>query len=84
MIREIAGISFDELVEYGKANGANIVNDMPWSFDYKGMSVTHENDRCYLICPPGRTLRFQPGEILVTGSDIDPVVLPAKADARDG
>ncbi len=45
-------LSFDEFVEYGKANGGNIVNGMPWSFDYKGYTVSHENDDCYTIMAP--------------------------------
>ena len=28
----IEAITFDELVEYGKAHGGNIVDGMPWSF----------------------------------------------------
>ena len=44
------GITFEELVEYGKKQeGANIVDGMPWSFDYKDVPITHENDSCYLI-----------------------------------
>lgn len=60
-------ITFDELVEHGKANGGNIVNGMPWSFSYAGYAVTHENDNCYLICLPGppHTLRFERGDTLV-------------------
>lgn len=30
----IEAITFDEFIEYGKANGGNIVNGMPWSFKY--------------------------------------------------
>lgn len=42
-------VTFEKLVEYGKNNGANIVNNMPWSFEYKGRPVTHENDEKYLV-----------------------------------
>jgi hypothetical protein len=42
-------ISFSDFVEYGRNNGANIVNGMPWSFEFEGYPVTHENDSCYLI-----------------------------------
>ncbi len=45
-----ATMTFDELVEFGRKNGANIVNGMPWSFTYKGYAVSHENDDCYIIC----------------------------------
>ena len=36
----IEAITFDELVAHGLANGANVVNGMPWSFQYKGQPVT--------------------------------------------
>ena len=45
----INAITFDEFVEYGKTHGGNIVNGMPWSFEYNGHPVTHGNDTCYLI-----------------------------------
>lgn len=55
---------FEQLVEHGlKQPGANIVNGMPWSFDFHGLPVTHESDRCYLI-PFGAlgTTRVEPGD----------------------
>jgi hypothetical protein len=42
-------ISFDGLVEHGKASGAPLTNGMPWSFEWMGHPVTHESDRCYLV-----------------------------------
>lgn len=32
-------ITFDEFVQYGRDNGANIVGGMPWSFTYNGHPV---------------------------------------------
>jgi hypothetical protein len=64
----VEAISFQEFIEYGKNNGANIVNGMPWSFEYKGLPVTHENDECYLIpAEPGTHNLFTPNDMLVTG-----------------
>lgn len=63
----IEAITFDEFVQYGKDNGGNIVNGMPWSFEYKGYSVTHENDRCYLIPTLEGTQKFTPKDMLITG-----------------
>lgn len=74
----IEAITFDELVEYGKANGANMVNGMPWSFNYKGQSITHENDLCYLIPTLEGTMRFNKGEMLITG--VSGEVYPCKLD----
>lgn len=59
-------ITFDELVEYGKAHGANIVNGMPWSFSYKGHPITHETDDCYLVPTRDGLWRFERGDMLVT------------------
>lgn len=62
----VDAITFDELVEYGKANGANIVNDMPWSFEYKGLSITHETDTHYLVLTEfGETIDFTSEDVLL-------------------
>lgn len=59
-------ITFDELVEYGKNNGANIVNGMPWSFHYRGCPITHENDSCYLVLTKKGSMRMTPETMLIT------------------
>lgn len=47
---ELHGImSFNELVQNGLLNGANVNNGMPWSWKINGKSITHENDNCYII-----------------------------------
>lgn len=62
----VEAITFDELVEHGKANSPVLVRGMPWSFDYKGHPITHENDDCYLIPTGAGTVRFERGDMLVT------------------
>lgn len=42
-------ISFNELVQHGLDNEANIVNGMPWSWKINGAAITHENDDCYIV-----------------------------------
>lgn len=42
-------ITFDELIQHGKDNWANIVNGMPWSWEINGKTITHENDSRYII-----------------------------------
>ncbi len=79
--KPLPAISFDELVQHGiaqcKAEGreSNIINGMPWSFQYKGLGVTHENDRCYLICQGAKTYKFQPGEQLVVNHSGDVLIV---------
>ena len=63
----IDAITFDELVEHGKAAGGNMVNGMPWSFEYRGQPITHENDDCYLVLTLEGSMRFQRGDMLITG-----------------
>lgn len=58
-------ITFEELIEYGRNNGANTVNGMPWSFNYNGVPVTHENDECYLIA----CQRFTPKDVMMVRKD---------------
>jgi len=64
---EIEAITFEEFVEYGRNNGGNIVNGMPWHFKYNGHPVTHENDECYLIIVVGKIHHFTPSDMLITG-----------------
>lgn len=74
----IEAITFDDLVEYGKTHGGNIVNGMPWSFSYNGHPVTHENDECYLIPTLEGTMRFTKDDMLITG--INGEIYPCKID----
>jgi len=74
----IDAITFDALVEFGKQNGANIVNGMPWSFNYHGHPITHENDDCYLIPTLEGTMKFMRGDMLITG--VKGEIYPCKAD----
>jgi hypothetical protein len=74
----VEAITFDGLVEYGRNNGANIVNGMPWSFQYKGQPITHENDQCYLIPTPEGTMKFTPNDMLITG--VNGEIYPCKLD----
>lgn len=77
----IEAITFDELVHYGKTNGANIVNGMPWSFDYNGHPITHENDLCYLIPTLEGIMKFAPGDMLITG--VKGEIYPCRRDIFD-
>jgi len=75
----IEAITFDELVAYGKANcGPHLHNGMPWSFDYQGHPITHENDQCYLIPTLEGTMKFTPGDMLITG--VKGEIYPCKMD----
>lgn len=74
----IEAITFDELVAHGRANGANIVNGMPWSFQYAGHPVTHENDDCYLIPTLEGTMKMGRTDMLITG--VKGEIYPCKSD----
>lgn len=87
----IEAITFDELVEYGKTHRANIVNGMPWSFEYRTVhyptpgeavehiwGITHENDDCYLIPTLEGTMKFERGDLLITG--VKGEIYPCKPD----
>jgi len=77
----IEAITFDELVEHGRKNGANIVNGMPWSFQYAGHPVTHENDDCYLIPTLEGTMKMGRTDMLITG--VKGEIYPCKRDIFD-
>jgi hypothetical protein len=74
----IEAITFDELVAHGKANGANIINDMPWSFSYGGHPITHENDNCYLIPTLEGVMQFGRDDMLITG--VKGEIYPCRSD----
>lgn len=59
----IDAIGFEDLVAHGIAQGVPLIDGMPWSFDYQGHHVTHENNNCYLI----GACRLERGQFLVTG-----------------
>jgi hypothetical protein len=67
--RVVEAITFDELVEYGRSITPpnQLMNGMPWAFEYKGHHVTHENDTCYLILGLETDLRMTPGDMLILG-----------------
>lgn len=74
----IEAITFEEFVQYGLEHAHNIVNGMPWSFDYKGWPITHENDKCYLIPTLEGTHHFTPADMLITG--VKGEIYPCKLD----
>ena len=74
----IEAITFDEFVEYGKKNGGNIVDGMPWSFEYNGHAVTHETDDCYIIPTREGEMKFTKDDMLITG--VNGEIYPCKID----
>lgn len=67
----VEAITFGELVLHGaheceKAGHALGPNATPWSFNYGGHPVTHENDDCYLINTPTDTVRMGRDDMLIT------------------
>ncbi len=63
---EIEAITFEELVAHGIAQGVPLTNGMPWSFEYQGHPITHENDNCYLVMTAEGQMRFEREDMLVT------------------
>lgn len=80
----IEAITFDELVAHGiaqcKAEGrqSNIVNGLPWSFNYAGHAISHENDSCYLIPTLEGTMKMGRTDLLITG--VKGEIYPCKRD----
>jgi len=74
----IEAITFDELVEHGRAQGVPCYNGMPWSFTYNGHPITHENDDCYIIPTLEGSMHFRRGDMLITG--VKGELYPCKPD----
>lgn len=71
-LKEIEFVTFNEFLEYGKNQpNANIVDGMPWSFVYKNINITHENDECYIISTENGYYYFTPNQYLITDEDGD-------------
>lgn len=62
-------LSFKALIEHGRNNGANIVNNMPWSWKINGKSVTHERDDLYLVECISGIERFEEGDQIRAETD---------------
>lgn len=75
---EIEAITFEEFIEYGKIYGGHMVDGMPWTFEYKGRTVTHETDECYIIPTLEGDYRFTPDDMLITGFKGE--IYPCKKD----
>lgn len=80
----IDAITFEELVAHGVREceaarpGTNIVRMTPWAFQYRGYPITHETDDCYLIPTLEGTMRFERGDMLITG--VKGEIYPCKLD----
>ena len=70
--------TFDEFIEYGKKHCENIIDGMPWSFDFNGHPITHENDQCYLIPTLEGTHNMTPDDMLIIG--VKGEIYPCKID----
>ena len=67
----VEAMTFDELMQYGLTQTENVYNNMPWSFEYMGVPITHETDDCYII---GGIDRFTKNHLLVMkGNEISVV-----------
>jgi hypothetical protein len=60
------------------ADGGVCCCDMPWSFDYKGHPITHEDDDCYLIPTLEGSMKFNRGDMLITG--VQGEIYPCRMD----
>lgn len=76
----VRAITFQQLVEHGLASGAPCPGapGIPWSFQYAGQPITAENDDCYLIPTLEGTMKFNRGDMLITG--VKGEIYPCRAD----
>lgn len=74
----IEAITFDDLVTHGLRAGAHPVRGMPWSFQYAGHRITHEDDDCYLIPTTEGVMRMGRDDMLITG--VAGEIYPCKRD----
>jgi len=77
----IEAFTFAELVEYGKVNGGDIINEMPQQFEFRGHTITRENDDCYLIPTLEGTMRMGRKDMLIVG--VNGEIYPCKKNIFD-
>lgn len=79
----VKAITFDELVEHGRASmrDADPRQRMPWSFTFAGHPITHENDECYLIPTLEGTMKMTPADMLIVG--VKGEIYPCKREIFD-
>jgi predicted nucleic acid-binding Zn ribbon protein len=65
LAQSVEAVTFQQFVDHGRASGATLHHGMPWSFEYKGQTVTHENDECYLVLTRGGSSKFTPDDLLI-------------------
>lgn len=80
----IEAFTFDEFVAAGKkwreeaGQPVTEANGMPWSFEFRGHQVTHENDCCYLIPTREGVMNMTPNDMLLVG--VEGEIYPCKVD----
>lgn len=72
----IEAITFDEFVQYGLEHTTNIHDGIPYSFEYKGCIITHENRERYLLPTLEGVHNMTPLDVLITG--VDGEIYPCK------
>lgn len=58
-------ISFDQLIEHGLLNGANIISGIPHIWNINGKCIRYENDSAYNIETFDGYKRFERGDYLI-------------------
>ncbi len=74
----IEALTFNEMVQLAKKQGANEVAGMPWSFKINGHAISHENDERYLITTLEGTHNMTPQDMLIIG--VQGEIYPCKID----
>lgn len=62
----VNAITWKEFIAYGKEHDPTLAHNFPWSFEYQGYPVTHENDECYLITTDSHIMYMTPEHMLIT------------------
>lgn len=68
-------------MEYGRTvapKDAERHNGLAWSFEFKGVNITNENDQCYIIPTLEGNYIFTPNDVLIVG--VKGELYPCKKD----
>lgn len=66
---EVRKFDFEQFVAYGREKVQAPEDTMPWSFDFYGWAVTHENNDRYILSKGSRSINFLRGDTLEVHPD---------------
>jgi hypothetical protein len=66
---EVESYTFYQILDKGTKTVETLVNDLPWSFMFRGIAFTHEHDNKYMFSHDGKTGYITTEGVLIIDAD---------------